>query len=186
MQLWSVQHSMLQRMLRLRQVPCLFIQPQGPNRVPCHGGDVADTRCCRCAGFGVAKAEPAEQQAPAQAAPGNGAGPSNAALDIRNAAPRKRSRSEVAPPAATSPISIDIKTMTGKTLYVRKRDGLRRSDTVAKLKAWIQDQDSTPPEQQMLVHMGRLLQRDNAERTLGECKVQDGSTLHLVVQLSGC
>ena len=56
-------------------------------------------------------------------------------------------------------------------------------ETVASLKARIQEQEGTPPCQQRLILGGKQLLED---QTLAECGVADGATLHLVLRLGGC
>lgn len=87
----------------------------------------------------------------------------------------------VEPPSSPtdSEFQIFIKTLTGKTITI----WTKRSDTLATVMQRIQDKEGIPPDQQRHIFCGRTLTDDTM--TLGEYGVGPGTTLHLILRLSG-
>lgn len=80
------------------------------------------------------------------------------------------------------PFSLQVKTLTGKTINLARKGSCYPSMTVGQVKERIRIIEGIPPDQQRLIYSGTQLDDD---RTLASYDLSGGQMLHLVLRLRG-
>lgn len=136
-------------------------------------------RCSVCSDFDMchkchAAAYPAAPQAPvaAPAAP--------AAVPVTRAEPQRFPipplASDVTPGNDDSGLTLTVKMLTGKTIYVT----VSANATTLDLKKAVQDKEGIPPDQMRMVYAGHQLEDDYPLRAYN---ILNGASLHLLLRL---
>ena len=73
---------------------------------------------------------------------------------------------------------IVVKTLTGKEIPI----DIEPSDTIERIKEYVEEKEGIPPVQQRLIFAGRQM---NDEMTAKDYGIEGGSVLHLVLALRG-
>ncbi|EGD82986.1 neural cell expressed [Salpingoeca rosetta] len=75
-------------------------------------------------------------------------------------------------------MQIKVKTLTGREIEL----DVEPDDTMLQVKEKLEEKQGIPPEQQRLIYAGKPL---NDSKTLKDCKIESGCTIHLVLALRG-
>jgi len=73
---------------------------------------------------------------------------------------------------------VKVKTLTGKETEI----DVELKDTIAYVKECIEMKEGIPPPQQRLIYQGKQM---SDEKTVGECNIEAGTVVHLVLALRG-
>ena len=92
---------------------------------------------------------------------------------------RRRSKAASSPDGPYETYTINVKTLTGKTVRLEVHNMLRVQDMRDK----IQDKEGIPVDQQRLIFTGRQMEDD---RRLVDYNIKNESTVHLLLKLRCC